>query len=189
MTWVGATARAALAAVVGLAAAGCGATLPTSAERAAADTAATVCGLLRDWNNELSASLNATSDAITDDDDPTTANGVLLDGYDELVAIAEGFGADLEELDLPVTPERDRLLTDLRSGVAAAVEELEGQRDEARDLPPITVERQAGAIGGAHVGLEKARSLLEPPVARYDDPTVRAAFAAEPGCAHVVRAG
>lgn len=167
--------------------AACGASEPTSSEAAAAETAATVCGMLRDWSNEMAASMNATSDAITDDDDPATAGDVLVEGYDELIALAEEHVAEVDELDLPATDARAGLLDELRTGAEQAVDELTDQRAEALDLPPITVSRQAGALGGAHTGLEKAQSVVEPRISAYDDPTLSAAFAAEPTCRHVVQ--
>jgi hypothetical protein len=180
---------AALAALAALALAttACGASLPTSAETAAADTAEQVCGLLRGWSNEMAASLNATSDAITADDDPATADDVLLDGFDDLIAIAEEHVTEAGEIDLPASGDRDRLAADLRAGAEAAVDELESQRAEIEDLPPIEVDDQQGVMGGAFVSLEKAQSLVEPEIVGYDDEEVRAAFNAEPTCEHVIQ--
>ena len=47
--------------------------------------------------------INGTSDAITDADDPETANGVLLDGFDDLIQLAEDHRAEVDDLDLPVS--------------------------------------------------------------------------------------
>jgi hypothetical protein len=51
----------------------CGDSEPTTREAASAETATAVCGMLRQWNNEIGDVLNRTSDAITDADDPATA--------------------------------------------------------------------------------------------------------------------
>lgn len=177
----------ALAVSLTLATTACGASLPTSAETAAADTAEQVCGLLREWSNEMAASINATSDAITDADDPATANDVLLDGFDDLVAIAEEHVTEARELDLPPSGDRERLAADLQAGTEAAVDELESRRAEFEDLPPIEIDDQQGVLGGAFVSLEKAQSLVEPEIVGYDDEEVRAAFNAEPSCEHVVQ--
>lgn len=183
------TAVLAALAVIALAVAttACGASRPTSAETAAADTAEQVCGLLRGWSNEMAASLNATSDAITAADDPTTANDVLLDGFDDLIAIAEEHVVEAGGLDLPPSGDRDRLTADLQAGAEAAVDELESRRADIEDLPPIEVDDQQGVMGGAFVSLEKAQSLVEPEVVGYDDAEVQAAFNAEPTCEHVVQ--
>src|SRR5687767_12167996 len=92
------------------AAAACGASEPTSTEAAAAEAADPVCTPLREWNNDLGDSLNATSSAITDDDDPDTANDVLLDGFDALVELAEEHRTEVDELDLAPVADRDALL-------------------------------------------------------------------------------
>jgi hypothetical protein len=66
----------------------CGDDEPIAADRPA-EVADSVCTLLRDWNNDLSGIINDTSRAITDADDPETANEVLLDGFDRMIASAE----------------------------------------------------------------------------------------------------
>ena len=177
-----ATALVASAAVV----AACGATEPTSTEAAAAEAADTVCATLRDWNNDLGDSLNATSGAITDDDDPDTANDVLLDGFDELIDLAEEHRAEVDALDLGPVADRDALLAELAEGADAAVAVLEDERDDIAELPPITVERQAGALGGAFVAVEGALSVMEPQVGGYRT-ELREAFAAEERCRHVIQ--
>jgi hypothetical protein len=168
-------------------ASGCGASRPTSAEAAAAETAETVCTMLRDWDNSLSDAMNATSASITDDDDPATANQVLLDGFDEVIAIAESHVDEVDDLDLPAIAERQRLVDELRAGAEEAVAGLEADRAEAADLPPIGVSQQAGAVGGAMLAMEHAMSSVEPAIGTYDDERLRAAFADNPGCQHVIQ--
>lgn len=164
----------------------CGASRPTAAESAAAQTADTVCTLLRDWNNDLGDSLNATSRAITDDDDPTTADEALQEGFDELVELAEARRDQLDQLDLPAVPDREALLAELAEGADESIARLESERDDIAELEPITVDRQAGALGGAFVALEGALSDLEPQVGSYRA-DLRAAFVADEGCRHVIQ--
>jgi hypothetical protein len=164
----------------------CGASEPTSAEAASAEVADIVCTTLRDWNNELGDELNATSQAVTDDDDPTTANSVLLEGIDELIALAEDNRDEVDQLDLPDVLDREALLDELAAGAEQSVDELEHERERVAELEPITVDRQAGALGGAFTSLEGALAVLEPEVARYR-PELRDAFVAEEGCRHVVQ--
>lgn len=172
-------------ACAGLAA--CGASLPTSDEEAASETAGTVCALLRDWNNDLTEVFNATSAAITDADDPATSVGVLVDGFDEMIALAETHRSDLDDLRLPAVDDRDELITELTAGADESIAVLEAERDEAAALAPVEIDDQAGAIGGASVGLERATSVLEPSVGQLDDATLRDAFAADDGCEHVIQ--
>jgi hypothetical protein len=170
-----------------LSAAGCGASLPTSAEAAAAETADEVCAMLRELNNEMAVSLNATSDEITDADDPETAPQVLRDGYDDLIGIAEDYAHDVDELDLPVSDARDALLGELHSGAEEAVTALEDERTELEGLDPVEVDDQAGVLGGAFTSLEKAQSVVEPRIGAYGDEELTEAFAAEPTCEHFIQ--
>ncbi|HEX6425517.1 MAG TPA: hypothetical protein VFZ79_18660 [Acidimicrobiales bacterium] len=176
---------AACTAALALSAAACGASLPTSSEAAAAETADMVCSLLRDWNNDMGDVINATSQAITDDDDPATANAELTDGFERLVAVAEARRAQLDTLDLPTSRDRAALLDELRTGADESIAILEDELDDIAELSPITVERQAGALGGAFVTVEGALAVIEPRAGAYSD-ELRAAFADE-GCRHVVQ--
>ena len=178
--------RSAAAIVLAAAAGACGATEPTSTEAAAAEVADVVCTMLRDWNNEMGDSLNATSDSITDEDDPTTANAALLDGFDELIAIAEAHRAEVDALELPAVQDRAALVAELDAGAAASAEVLEDERAEIAELAPISVDRQAGALGGAFVALEGALSVVEPQVGAYRA-ELRDAFADDEGCRHVIQ--
>ncbi|HET6954097.1 MAG TPA: hypothetical protein VFI47_27275 [Acidimicrobiales bacterium] len=186
-TWAKPATVLAAALLAGTAATGCGSSLPTTAEAASTDTAETVCGVLRRWDNELSDVMNATAATITDADDPATANGDLLDGYDATIALAEDHVAEAEALDLPAVPERERLLDELRAGAEDAVEGLRDDRDAAADLPAIDVSGQAGAVGGAMLAIERAQSSVEPSIGEYDDESLRRAFAEEEGCEFVVQ--
>jgi hypothetical protein len=169
-------------------AAACGSSEPTTHEAAASETAATVCGMLRRWNNEMADAMNATSQAITDADDPDTANDTLLDGFDDLIGLAERHRAEVDDLALPFTDQRRRLIDDLRGGADDAIAALEDERAEIEELPPITVAAQGGAIGGAFIAVERADSVVEPAIGTYDDEELKAAFAADDGCDHVVQA-
>jgi hypothetical protein len=182
----GTTMALALGVAMALATAGCGASEPTSVEAAAAETADAVCTTLRGWNNELTDVFNATSQEITDDDDPATAGGVLVAGFDEMVAVAEAHVEEARELELPRTVWSDDLRAELGAGAEQSLAVLEDERDEAADLPPIDVDEQGGAIGGASVGVERATSAFEPSAGRYDA-VLAEAFAANEGCAHVVQ--
>jgi hypothetical protein len=180
------TAAAAAVLLAGMSAA-CGASEPTSSEAAAAETADTVCNLLRDWNNDLSEVFNATSAEITDTDDPATSVDTLVDGFDEMIALAEEHQAQLDDLDLPAVDERDALLAELADGADESLAALEEERAQAAALPPIEISDQGGAIGGASVGLERATSVLEPSIGAYEDEELRAAFADDEDCAHVIQ--
>jgi hypothetical protein len=167
--------------------AACGGSDAETGTAEAAETAETVCAMLRSWNNELGDEVNATSRSVTDADEPGTANGVLLDGFDRLIEIAGDHRAEVDDLDLPATQERDRLLDELRDGAEDAIAALEEERAKLEDLPPITVSAQRGVLGGVFIALERAGSLVEPEIGRYEDEELRSAFAANQGCEHVIQ--
>jgi hypothetical protein len=177
---------AAVAAAIALASA-CGDSKPTTREATSAETAATVCGMLRRWNNEIADALNSTSDAITDADDPETAPGVLRDGFDDLIRLAEDHRDEVDGLELPVTDERDRLVEELRGGADEAVAALEDERADIEDLAAIDVPEQRGVLGTAFITAERAGSVVEPAIGTYDDENLKAAFAADDGCEHVIQ--
>jgi hypothetical protein len=176
----------AVAAAVALVSA-CGDSKPTSREAASSETATAVCGMLRRWNNEMGDALNSTSDAITDADDPAAAPGVLRDGFDDLIQLAEAHQSEVAELELPASNERDRLLEELRSGADEAVAALEEERADIEDLPSIEVSEQRGVLGTAFIAVERAGSVVEPAIGTYDDEELKAAFAADDGCEHVIQ--
>jgi hypothetical protein len=174
-------------ATLAVATGGCGRSEPTSTEAAAVETAASVCSLLRGWNNDLTDVFNTTSDAITDADDPDTSVDDLVAGFDDMIALAEDHRAQVDELELPAVPERDRLIAELADGADASIEALEEEREDAAELEPFGVDGQGGALGGASVGLERATSVLEPDIGSYEDEDLRAAFAADEGCSNVIQ--
>ncbi len=165
----------------------CGDSEPTTREAASAETATVVCGMLRRWNNEMGDALNDTSDAITDADDPETAPEMLRDGFDDLIQLAEDHRSEVDDLDLPVSDERDRLVEELRSGADQAIAALEEERADIEDLPPIEVSEQRGVLGTAFITVERAGSVVEPAIGTYDDEDLKAAFAADDGCEHVIQ--
>lgn len=152
----------------------------------AAQTADTVCTMLRDWNNDLGDVINGASQTITDQDDPATANGVLLDGFDEMIELAEEHRRQVDELELPDVPQRDELLAELADRADESVTVLEEERAQAAELPPITADEQRAALGGAFTGVERALSVVEPRLGAYDE-DLQQAFAADEGCAHVIQ--
>jgi hypothetical protein len=181
-----ATVIASVTAVAALVSA-CGDSEPTTREAAAAETATSVCGMLRRWNNDIADSINGTSDAITDADDPATAPGVLRDGFDDLIRLAENHRSEVDELVLPVSDERDRLVEELRNGADEAVAALQEERADIEDLPAVDVSEQRGVLGTAFIAVERAGSVVEPAIGTYDDEELKAAFAADEGCEHVIQ--
>jgi hypothetical protein len=158
-----------------------------SPEDDAATTAKQVCSLLVHWSNDLTTSINATSKEITDADDPESANAVLLDGFDELIDLAESHVDEAKDFDIPDGDDSDRLVDDLTAGAEKSVVELQNGKDVAADLDPIDIDGQPGALGGAMNSVEAAKSAVEPKIVGYDDETLQQAFEDEPECLHVIQ--
>jgi len=170
-----------------IAALGCGASKPSSEDAAVTETADQVCRMLRGWYDDLSTSVNATMATITDQDDPTTANGILLDGWDDLLTLSHSHEQQAADLTLPYSAHRAQLLADLQDGAAAATARLESERTDIENAAPITVARQGGTLAGAELAIEGARAAFEPPVEDYHDADLLEAFADNDGCDHVVQ--
>ena len=148
---------------------GCGAPSRRSAEAAATSTAETVCGLLRDWDNEMAARMNATSEEITDADDPETANQMLLAGWDDLLVLAGDHVDEAESLGLPRDPGAGRAWSrTFAPAPRRAITELEDERDHDRGPRP---HRDRGPEGRArrrvHRGGEGQGQSSNPGSARY----------------------
>jgi hypothetical protein len=158
---------------------------PTASPEAA-ETADMVCTMLRDANNGIGDVINATSQTITDEDDPRTADGVLLDGFDEMIRLAQRHRRQVDELQLPAIDERERLVEELAEGADESIEVLREERAEAAELGPIDVDEQRAALGGAFTGVERALSVIEPEIGQYGA-DVRRAFEADEGCIHVIQ--
>jgi hypothetical protein len=156
-------------------------------EDQAAETAAAVCGLLVDWSNDLTGTMNATSKTVTDADDPATAGPDLVAGIDEMIDQARGHVDQARDLDIPDIADHDRLVDELAAGAEASITELEEGRAEVEALPPIDVAGQPGAIGGVLNTVESAKSVVEPDIGGYDDADLQQAFRDEPDCAHVIQ--
>src|SRR5918993_1938352 len=163
----------------------CGDDEPIAADRPA-EVADSVCTLLRDWNNDLSGIINDTSRAITDADDPETANEVLLDGFDRMIASAEAHAEDVDDLDLPPVPDRTLILETLRAGAMASTDVLTEALPELEELPPIGVPEQGWALSGAFLVYERATSAMRPQAAEWDE-ELRRAIAEDEGCDFVIQ--
>jgi hypothetical protein len=163
----------------------CGDDEPIAADRPA-EVADSVCTLLRDWNNDLSGIINDTSRAITDADDPETANGVLLEGFDRMIASAEAHVDEVDDLDLPPVPDRALILETLRAAARASADVLTEAVPELEELPPIGVPEQGWALSGAFLVYERATSAMRPQATTWAA-DLREAIAADEGCDFVIQ--
>jgi hypothetical protein len=157
-----------------------------AASTEATETADIVCTMLRDWNNDLGEVVNATSQTITDEDDPATANDVLVGGFDEMIRLAEQHRREVDDLELPAVDQGDELIEELAAGADESIDVLDEERDQAAELEPIALDDQGAALGWTFTGVERALSVIEPDIGAYDEDLQRA-FAADEGCEHVIQ--
>ena len=58
---------------------------------------------------------------------------------------------------------------------------------DIEDLPHHRGIGAAGALGTAFIAVERAGAVVEPAIGTYDDEELKAAFAADDGCEHVIQ--
>jgi hypothetical protein len=75
----------------------------------------------------------------------------------------------------------------LQSGADEAIAALEEERADIEELPPVEVSEQRGVLGTAFIAAERAGSVVEPAIGTYEDEDLKAAFAADDGCEHVIQ--
>ena len=140
---------------------------------------------LRRWNNDLTEVFNATSQQITDDDDPDTAGDVLVDGFDEMIELASDHRDEVDGLDLPAAGWRDDLIAELAAGPTSRSRCC---RTSAARPPTCRPSRSTtrAAQSAARRWASSGRPRCSSPRWAHD-PVLGAAFAADEGCEHVVQ--
>ncbi|MGK2948660.1 MAG: hypothetical protein ACSLFP_08810 [Acidimicrobiales bacterium] len=152
-----------------------------------AELAVAVCEHLVAFAREEVQLANAMAEAVTDTDDPDRRHTAMVDGWAPMVDAARRHRDRTATLLLPATPDAPELLAELQTGAKAALTVLSDATALIAALGPIGQEDERGAVGTAFNELEKALSVSEPAVYRYEDDALRAAFDAEPTCEHVVQ--
>lgn len=160
---------------------------PAASPEAPAELARTVCEHLLTFAREEVDLANAMASAVADADDPDGRHDAMVDGWTPLVEAAQRHRDRTSTLALPGAPGASELSAELRAGADAALDVLSDATAVIAELGPIDQSDERGAVGTAFNELEKALSVSEPAVFRYDDDALRAAFDAEPACEHVVQ--
>lgn len=186
--------------VIGLAFAACSSDLGTTApsgtgvgsarataSTADATTAATVCGLLRSFDNDAADIANAAALAVRNDDDPTARVDDVLAGFDGLLARVELHATAISTLDRAALSGGAALVADLAQGAVEARAELVDERAEFALLPSVEDGDMTGRVGQFFNALEKTMSVIEPVLVDYASDVTVAAFAAEPTCRFVIQ--
>jgi hypothetical protein len=172
-------------------------TSPTSESRVsqpseltAADDAAiarAVCGALRAYVNELVDVANAAVEGIGGRE-PDERISLVMDGFDTALDAIDGARGAFSDMDLPPVPERDVLRSELLAGLDDATAELVDERmsfeTRADELAAGSAQGVAGTWFNA---IEKAMSVSEPEIYRYERVEFKRAFLDEPDCRHVIQ--
>jgi len=149
------------------------------------EVAAGACGLLVSWTNDVAEAVNDVQPRMVDGAD---LQGLMEDTLDDIIERTEALADDLEALDYPDTDGGHAFADDLLGGVEDAREDLEGFREEVRDIPDPDPETWLYRKQQMVVELEKPRSLVKPDVQDdLGDDELEAAIAAEESCDFVTR--
>lgn len=149
-------------------------------------TALAVCEGLEAQDNRLADAVN-TAIASIGSMAPDERDDALRTGFADTLAAARDFADHLATWDLPDVAERDRLLTEMRDGADAAVAELEEEAAPFAGLTEVSDAAVQGQVGVLFNAVEKAMSVLEPRIGRYEGRALQEAFLAEPACQHVIQ--
>ncbi|CAN5813139.1 MAG: hypothetical protein ACR2HP_13330 [Ilumatobacteraceae bacterium] len=150
--------------------------------------AAALCRALRNQTNLLARLANSAVAGIGAME-PADRFTALVGGFDDVEAAGQDFRSAIDALDLPPdVPEAGDLRAEIGDGAALAVAEVQRVRTAFIALSPLVRDEDVqGRVGQLFNAVEKMMSVVEPAMAGYPRRELRAAFAAEPACEHVVQ--
>lgn len=148
-----------------------------------APTAAVVCDMLVELDNDLADVANAVAAAAAAD--RAGARAILLDGFDRATVVVGDHAAAVESLDPTDLVDGEALIDDLRRGAEEALAELVDERTRMAAVGPFEPDEVNGRIGQLFMTIEKTMSVAEPVAARH--PLLSKAFATAPACRFVVQ--
>jgi hypothetical protein len=159
-------------------------------ERRAGDeaaVAATLCGALREQTNAL---VRIANDAVAgiEGKSPDERWSAIVAGFDAAIVAAADFAAAVPDVDLGDVDEAGALLTEVRAGALSAITELEDERAAfVEEVPAVADGEVRGRVGQFFNSVEKAMSVAEPAIARYERRALQEAFLADETCRHVIQ--
>jgi hypothetical protein len=158
---------------------------PSAADDAA--TARAVCGALRSYVNALADVANRAVDGIGGRE-PEERISLVIVGFGEALATVDTLRTMFSDLDLPPVPERDDLRSELVAGLDDATAELIDEQDRfIGDGDELAMGPAQGIAGTWFNAIEKAMSVSEPEIYRYERTDFKQAFLDEPDCRHVIQ--
>ena len=147
-----------------------------------------LCSALRGQANVMTEIAN-TAAADIHEKSPEERYTALYDGFDRGAEASNAFRDSLDDLSLPAIPELDDLIGQIAAGAdAAAAEFVDEQARFAEAVGGEVADGDArGRVGELFNSIEKANSLVEPVIVRYERVELKRAFLGEPECRYVVQ--
>jgi hypothetical protein len=160
-------------------------TVPRSDDEA---VALGLCSALRGQANVMTEIAN-TAAADIHEKSPEERYTALFDGYDRGAEASNAFRDSLDDLSVPEIPELDDLIGQISAGAdAAAAEFVDEQARFASEVGGAVADDDArGRVGELFNSIEKANSLVEPVIVRYERVELKQAFLEEPECRYVIQ--
>ena len=142
-----------------------------------------VCDDLRRRENVLIGVVNEALAELSDAGDDQARTEAIARGFDRLISVlADQAGT--------VTTSEPALTDQLNAGTAAALAELEEERDRfADEVDVVTLADEHGRASQLQNALEKAFSLMEPPRSAYVAVGLGRAIDVDPDCRFVTQRG
>jgi hypothetical protein len=147
-----------------------------------------LCSALRGQANVMTKIAN-TAAADIHEQSPVDRYTALFDGYARGADASISFRDSLAELSLPAIPELDDLIGQIATGADAAAAEFvdEQARFAAAVGGEVGDDDARGRVGELFNSIEKANSLVEPVIVRYERVELKRAFLDEPECRYVIQ--
>jgi hypothetical protein len=147
-----------------------------------------LCSALRGQANVMTEIAN-TAAADIHEKSPAERYAALFDGYDRGAAASNAFRDSLDDLSLPTIPELEDLIGQIAAGADAAAAEFVDEQARFADAVDgeVADDDARGRVGELFNSIEKANSLVEPVIVRYERVELKRAFLEEPECRYVIQ--
>jgi type IV pilus biogenesis protein CpaD/CtpE len=170
-------------------AAGCGGGDSSASGTAPDDYAASVCGAVQDWQNDLQASISSMGSDLSTSSSAADVKTKLVEFMDSATTATHKMLTKVKAAGPPAIDNGEELQSDLESGLAKAEKAFAQARDKAKSLPAndraafqrqaaalaTTLNQQGTAIGTTFKGLE----------GKYNSKELNEAFDKQPACKNV----
>ncbi len=159
---------------------------PSTDPSADGSVARAVCDALRDFDNGLADTTNASVAGIVAAS-PTERRAALDDGLVAAVDVVERWQESIGDLQIPEVAEAEQIRDQLAAGAEAALAELTDQATQTAGSGPVADDDVQGLVGIWFNSIEKVMSVSEPKIFVLDRTELKQAFLDEPNCRNVIQ--